>query len=274
MTTENFHIRPSQETPRHRNARGSLNAGGRPARAQTSLLNPQPLPPSPGWTRALPPGPDARVKITEAYAAHVARDAFFWAWPLVNTYNRRLAFSTMTEQRYVGPLLEAPLNRLTMLTDYVNPEERNVACPNQDVVYGLGMVALDVSPVVVQVPDFGDRFWVYQIVDLRTDSFVQLGKMYGTTPGFYLLVGPTWNGEVPKGITRVFRASSNTGLVAPRILPGRHPGRQTRDLGRADRYRDVPARGVRRAREKDGVEQAAQSPRRPSRRRGNALGVP
>jgi hypothetical protein len=43
---------------------------------------------------------------------------------------------------------------------------------------------------VIQVPDFGDRFWVYQIVDLRSDSFVQLGKMYGTTPGFYLLVGP------------------------------------------------------------------------------------
>ncbi len=76
-----------------------------------------------------------------------------------------------------------------MLTDYVNPEERNVACPNQDVVYGLGLLALDVSPVVIQVPDFGDRFWVYQIVDLRTDSFAQLGKMHGTTRGFYLLAG-------------------------------------------------------------------------------------
>jgi hypothetical protein len=200
-------------------AASALVAGGPSvARAQTSSLNPQPLPPSPEWARALPPGPDARVKITEAYAAHVARDAFFWAWPLVNMYNRRLAFSKMREHRYVGPLLEAPLNGLTMLMDYVNPEERNVACPNQDVVYGLGMLALDVSPVVIQVPDFGDRFWVYQIVDLRTDSFVQLGKMYGTLPGFYLLVGPDWNGEVPKGITRVFRASSKTGLVAPRVF--------------------------------------------------------
>lgn len=173
---------------------------------------------SPTWARALPPGPDTRVAITEAYAAHVARDAFFWAWPLVNLFNRRIAFSKMKEHRYVGPLLEAPLNRLTMLTDYVDPDERNVACPNQDVVYGLGMVALDVSPVVIQVPDFGDRFWVYQIVDLRTDSFVQLGKMHGSTPGFYLLVGPDWNADVPAGITRVFRASSKTGLVAPRIF--------------------------------------------------------
>lgn len=187
------------------------------ARAQESSLNPQPLPPSPEWTRAMPAGPDARGKITEAYAEHVAADAFFWAWPLVNMYNRRLAFSTMKENRYVGPLLEAPLNSLTMLTDYVNPEERNVACPNQDVVYGLGLLALDVSPVVIQVPDFGDRFWVYQIVDLRTDSFAQLGKMHATDPGFYLLTGPDWQGEVPKGITRVFRASSKTGLAAPRI---------------------------------------------------------
>ncbi|MGJ7512175.1 DUF1254 domain-containing protein [Variovorax sp. GT1P44] len=173
---------------------------------------------SPSWARSLPPTPDVRVSITKAYAAHVARDVFFWAWPLVNLYNRRIAFSTMNEQRHVGPLLEAPLNRLTMLMDYVDPEERNVACPNQDVVYGLGMLALDVSPVVIQVPDFGDRFWVYQIVDLRTDSFVQLGKMHGSTTGFYLLVGPDWHGEVPAGITRVFRASSKTGLVAPRIF--------------------------------------------------------
>ncbi|WP_245350720.1 DUF1214 domain-containing protein [Bradyrhizobium sp. UFLA03-84] len=83
---------------------------------------------------------------------------------------------------------------------------------------GRGSLALDIEPVVVQVPDFGDRFWVYQMVDLRTDSFVQLGKMYATTPGFYLLVGPNWKGEVPRGITKVFRSPTDTGFVAPRIF--------------------------------------------------------
>jgi len=117
-----------------------------------------------------------------------------------------------------GPLVFAPLNHNSMFTDYVDPEERAVACPNQDVVYGLASIALDISPVVVQVPDFGDRFWVYQIVDCRSDSFVQLGKMYGTTPGFYLLVGPNWQGEVPKGITTVFRSPTNTGFSAPRVF--------------------------------------------------------
>jgi hypothetical protein len=56
------------------------------------------------------------------------------------------------------------------------------------------------------------------MVDLRTDGFVQLGKMYGTTPGFYLLVGPNWQGDIPKGITRVFRSPTDTGFAGPRVF--------------------------------------------------------
>ena len=200
-------------------AASTLGAGAPSiARAQNSSLNPQPLPPSPNWTRAMPTGPDARVKFTEDYARHVARDAYFWAWPLVNMYNRRLFFEKVKDFIQAGPLPSAPLNRFAMLTDYITPEQRHVACPNQDVVYGAGFLGLDISPVVIQVPDFGDRFWVYQIVDTRTDSFATLGKMYGTTPGFYMLVGPDWHGQVPKGITQVFRATTNSGMVGPRLF--------------------------------------------------------
>jgi hypothetical protein len=175
--------------------------------------------PSQNWSRAMPPGPDRRVKITKEYAKHVARDTFFWAWPLVNIYNRRrLVAEKSKELAYSGPVPAAPLNRIVMLTDYIAPDERIVACPNQDVSYGTGSLGLEKSPVVIQVPDFGDRFWVYQAVDLRSDSFVQIGKMYGSTPGFYLLTGPNWDGDVPHGIIEVFRASTNTGYIVPRIF--------------------------------------------------------
>jgi hypothetical protein len=191
--------------------------------AAQAQMPPPPILPSPGWIRALPPGPDTRVKITEEYAKLVARDAYFWAWPMVNIYNRRQAFKDVKDFVMAGPVPTAPLNRVAMLTDYISPDERIVACPNQDVVYGAGSIALDVSPVVIQVPDFGNRFWVYQVVDLRTDGVVQLGKMYGTTPGFYLLVGPNWHGEVPKGITKVFHSPTNTGFVAPRVFQDDNP---------------------------------------------------
>jgi hypothetical protein len=188
------------------------------AHAQMSAQNPQPLPPSPSWTRALPPGPDARVKITEEYAKGVARDAYFWAWPLVNMRNRRVAAGQNREIAIAGGMPASPPNRLSMLTDYIAPEERVAACPNQDVVYGAGTLALDISAVVLQVPDFGERFWVYQVSDCRTDGFAQLGKMHATTPGFYLLVGPNWKGEVPKGVTQVFRSSTGSGIVGPRVF--------------------------------------------------------
>ena len=148
-----------------------LAAGGLAAFLQMPMAAiaqaPALVPPSPNWARAMPPAPDVRVKITAEYARQVGRDAYFWAWPMVNMYNRRLHFAQVREIMRQGPLMEAPANRLAMLTDYVDPEERSVACPNQDVVYGIGALALDVSPVVVQVPDFGNRFWVYQVVDLQ-----------------------------------------------------------------------------------------------------------
>ena len=69
-----------------------------------------PVQPSPGWSRALPSGPDTRVKITEEYAKLVARDAYFWAWPLINIYNRRLVMAEVKKAVRAGPLVFAPLS--------------------------------------------------------------------------------------------------------------------------------------------------------------------
>jgi hypothetical protein len=163
-------------------------------------------------------GPVNGTRLTEAYARAAARDVYFWAWTAVNVYNRRVGFEKLPGPgRLGGALPAAPPNQLVMLTDYVLPSEREVACPNQDVVYGGGPLALDVEPVVLQVPDFKGRFWVYQVVDTRTDSFVELGKMYDTKPGFYLLVGPGWKGDTPEGIARVFRSPTHSGYVIPRV---------------------------------------------------------
>ena len=165
------------------------------------------------------PGPVAGNKVTEGYVRMMAREAYFWAWPMANIFNRRQAFKDLPGPGLMGGIVPvAPINRLSMLSDYIDPTQRVVTCPNQDVVYGAGSIALDLEPVVLQVPDFDGRFWVYQVVDLRSDSFAELGKMYNTQPGFYLLVGPDWNGKVPPGITRVYRSRTNTGFVIPRVF--------------------------------------------------------
>ena len=107
-------------------------------------------------------------------------------------------------------------NRIAMLTGYISAGEHFVTCPNQDVVYGFGFFALDKEPIVFQVPDFGDRFWVYALWDARTEEFSEIGKQYGTKPGFYMVVGPNWSGNPPVGITAVVRSPTNLVTAATR----------------------------------------------------------
>src|SRR5271166_4961156 len=112
----------------------------------------------------------------------------------------------------------APVGYNAMLTDYIKPDERFIVCPNQDVAYGAGFAALDKEPTVVQVPDFGDRFYVYALYDQRTDEIAQIGKQYGTRPGFYLIAGASCKGDVPRGITAVVRSSTDLVFVVPRVF--------------------------------------------------------
>jgi len=179
----------------------------------------QPTASAPATTQQSISGPVPGTRLTEAYVRQIGRSAYLWAWPMVNVHNRKLVMNKVPEPGLMGGIVPvAPPNQLAMLHDYIVPEERVVACPNQDVVYGLGILDLSQEPTVIQVPDFGDRFWVYQIVDQRTDSFAQVGKMYGTKPGFYLLAGPDWKGTVPSGINGVFHAKTSVGVVIPRVF--------------------------------------------------------
>lgn len=164
-------------------------------------------------------GTPSGTVMTEEYVRTVARMAYIWGWPLVNNFNRSLGVKDLPEPgRIAGVIPASPPNQISMLTDYIDAAENFVTCPNQDTVYGAGFMRLDVSPVVIQVPDFGKRFFTFQVTDARTEAFARIGSQYGTKPGFYLLVGPDWNGEVPAGITEVIRSPTVLAEVFPRTF--------------------------------------------------------
>lgn len=72
--------------------------------------------------------------------------------------------------------------------------------------------------MVAQVPDFGERFWVYALYDARTDQCAELGKPHKTKPGFYLLAGPKWRGDKPAGIEALIRSSTPLANAIPRVF--------------------------------------------------------
>jgi hypothetical protein len=176
--------------------------------------------------------PSARVATTNVtapiqamtmhQAASVGWEAYLWGWPLVNAAIRARRAAALN-RIHNGPVVEGGMpvafGRIAMLTSYMNPDERGIACPNQDVVYGAGIFdALDTNPIVFQVPDFGDRYWSFALYDARTNEFGSIGKQSGTAPGFYLLAGPNWIGNKPDGISEVVNSTTNLAFVIPRIF--------------------------------------------------------
>lgn len=170
-------------------------------------------------TAADVPTPVSGAVMHPEYVKTIGRMAYVWGWPIVNSFNRRAGITQAPEPGRLGGVVPvAPRGRLGMLNDYVEPNQSFVACPNQDVAYGLGFFSLDIEPAVIQVPDFGDRFWVYALYDARTDQFGELGKAYDTEPGHYLLVGPNWDGDVPEGIISIIRSPTEYAMAGPRIF--------------------------------------------------------
>jgi hypothetical protein len=96
--------------------------------------------------------------MTKAYAQTVGRMAYVWGWPLVNVANRSASYAKAPGPGLLGGVIPVAYNRIAMLTDYIDPNQRWGVCPNQDVVYGFGYFGLDKEPIVFQVPDFGERF--------------------------------------------------------------------------------------------------------------------
>jgi hypothetical protein len=178
------------------------------------------------WTVAPPAAGDpVTLHAMEPEAIRgLAREAYVWGWPLAYVHHCRSRVALVPRAGKSGGLPVAPLNELAMLTDQVAPRTALVPCPNRDVLYGFGIFDLADTPVILQVPDFGDRFWLYQLGDQRTDGFAEIGSMYGTRPGCYLVVGPGWAGGAPPGIVGVLRSPTRHAYCIPRVFFSTAPG--------------------------------------------------
>jgi hypothetical protein len=79
--------------------------------------------------------------------------------------------------------------------------------PNRDGLYSLGWFHLEEEPIVVSLPDFGDRYFVWQMTDIYAHNFYNIGSYLRNGPvdqykaGYtFAMVGPNWEGEVPEGL--------------------------------------------------------------------------
>ncbi|MFD1811522.1 DUF1254 domain-containing protein [Rhodococcus gannanensis] len=165
------------------------------------------------------------LNAADAFVESLGRVVFYWAYPGVDTFGRTNMWTIMDGQRgtMLGILPAGPKNHTGGMADYMGPAQRWVVTPNNDTIYGAGFADLTTEAVVLQTPTNTPEghYWTIQVTDVMTNVWHQLGSASATPPGKYLLVGPSWDGQLPDGFLDVLRVPTNVAGVFPRSFAAR-----------------------------------------------------
>jgi hypothetical protein len=89
----------------------------------------------------------------------------------------------------------------------------DVVSPNADFLYSQAWLDLSKGPVVLSVPDTKGRYYLIAMLDAWTNVAASLGKRTtGTEKEQFAIVGPSWKGTLPGGVSEVKRQPKLYGL--------------------------------------------------------------
>lgn len=138
--------------------------------------------------------------LSSAEAQQIAEDAYIYGYSLVTTEVTRVQMTNVAKNE----LLRAPMNQFSNVPRYPPADYRGVSAPNADTLYSLAWLDLS-EPQVFSHPAMGDRFYLFEIVDLWMGALENAPsrRTAGGAAANYLITGPGWKGEVPSGMKHI-----------------------------------------------------------------------
>ena len=119
-------------------------------------------------------------------------EAYLYGYPLVMMETTRIQSA-----KYIGPE-----NQLRMVRQFPNAQFKDVVRPNVDTLYTTAFISMKEGPWVFEMPANDKRYELMPFMDAWTNVFASPGTRTSGNQGVtYLLAGPEWNGQVPKGMT-------------------------------------------------------------------------
>lgn len=135
----------------------------------------------------------------EELAYSIGLQAYVWAYPMMDLY-RTLWETSLDPAR--GH--DKTLNELYQFTRLVTHEDDWVVTPNEDTIYDFGFLDLRDGPVILSIPEMGDRKYWFPVGDMRHDFDTHLSwDTVGSRGGAFAFCPPGWQGVVPQGVSRV-----------------------------------------------------------------------
>ena len=114
--------------------------------------------------------------------------------------------------------VSAPVNRLFRFRELLTPTTvGSLRAPNADTLYLSGWFDLRQGPIVIRAPDTAGRYYTLAITDFDGEVQHVGRRTTGTAARDFVLLGPSFSGEVPAGLTPV-RVATHDAWVLGRVL--------------------------------------------------------
>ncbi|WP_306358830.1 MULTISPECIES: DUF1254 domain-containing protein [unclassified Nocardia] len=149
-------------------------------------------------------------------ADDLAVQAYVYTYPLVAVeVTRRQSTNYPARDPLIGA---APMNQLAPLHFLPDATFKNVVRPNVDTLYTSMFFDVAQEPLIISVPDMGDRYHLFPIMDMWTNIDASPGsRTLDDVSGYeFALVGPDWRGSLPEGV-REYRLATDSGWMIGRI---------------------------------------------------------
>ena len=152
--------------------------------------------------------------VTPAEARAIAKEAYIYGYPMVDSYRIQHAYFVDT-----GNLeYKASWNQIKNIPRVFTPDDKAVQTPNSDTPYSMLGLDLRAEPIVLTVPKIEkDRYYSIQLIDAYTFNFAYIvSRATGNDAGSFLIAGPNWKGDIPKGVKKAIHSETELVLAAYR----------------------------------------------------------
>ena len=146
--------------------------------------------------------------------------AFVWGYPLVRAAQLRQNLTLPDDPLRPRPASSpgAPINRFGHARELGSPRMRQGVAPNNDTLYSLAWLDMADGPFVLETPDFGDRYYTFQMGQADSSTEQSLGRRtHGSKLPPLFIRSPGHPRPVPPGMIEV-RSSQRYLMIAGRVL--------------------------------------------------------
>lgn len=147
------------------------------------------------------------------------KDAYVYSYPLIMMEMTKRVITNVPQPLPNG---FAPINQIGHKNIFPDPDFKEVVKPNVDTLYSSGFLSVKNEPVVLTLPDMGDRYYLFPMLDAWSNVIASPGtRETGNKAGNFLITSSEWEGTVPEGMTRISSPTDTIWIIGRTKVNGK-----------------------------------------------------